>query len=195
MQVLSNRPTPSPTVADPRELALKILEMDRQSAVFPCDSEVPQRHRVKEGEKLHPPRANSGENCGTVCEENPRRIYSENSLKSHSGFIHKMCGKLCENQFFDRSNSMKSDWLLPVCLNDVQADERRPPRAHSPISGGTENLAAKAERSNRNCSLRNDKTLPFPPAAGSYLPSTSATQNPEGVTAFGPVRASLCRVE
>jgi hypothetical protein len=35
--------------------------------------------------------------------------------------LHKICGKVCENRFFDRANYMKVRSFLPVCLNDVQA--------------------------------------------------------------------------
>jgi hypothetical protein len=58
---------------------------------------------------------------GLFVEFNPilERKMQNDGGKKPAEDIHKMCGKLCENRFFDRPNSLNSDWFLPVCLKVV----------------------------------------------------------------------------
>jgi hypothetical protein len=67
--------------------------------------------------------------------------------------FHKMCGKPCENRFFDRPNSLKADWFLPVCLKVVQHSWQRSMNVgklttaeFAPESGGTQLLSRKFSR-------------------------------------------------
>jgi len=123
----------------------------------------------------HPSKETTTGNPEGIDRKYPARNSPRKVAGNRPGLIHKMCGKLCENQFFDRSNSLKSDCLLPVCLIDVQVDESRSARIDAHIKEGTKNPAAKTEATNRKRSLRNDKMQPFLPEERGYRPSTSAT--------------------
>ena len=114
---------------------------------------------------------------------------------NRSGFIHKMCGKLCENQFFDRRNFVKSERLLPVCLNCVQAVGSHLGAFDLHIRKVAENCAAEPEGVNRKCSLRKDKMQRSPMGKRTYRPRTSAAHKLEGIAAWELEREFLCRVE